>query len=81
MSENTTKTDCSLEIVPRLDDVVIHETDAADLMRFENGRKMLGCVQIRIFSRMVDIDQNMTYGERSMKVFIEKIGYRARPVD
>ena len=60
MREDTAETRRALELLDVLHDVVVHETDASDLMRFEDGAEMLRYVQIWIVTRMIDVDQNIS---------------------
>ena len=74
MCKNAAETSCFLKALQRFNDVIIHETYAADLMWFEIRAKVLGYVQIRIIIRMIDIDQNIAWNDRERELDIRVFG-------
>ena len=59
MREDAAETWTGLKSLKRLDNVVVHETNATDLVRLEDGTQMLAYVQIGLIRRMIDIDQHI----------------------
>ena len=55
MRENAAEASRRLESSQRFDDVVVHETNATDLMRFEDRTEMFRYVQVGVIDGMIDI--------------------------
>lgn len=58
----------------RFNDVIVHETYATDLMRFENRTKMVGYVQVGLVTGMIDIDQDVAYEREERTAIVRTDG-------